>query len=100
VSQVAAKRKIVLQSVRVKVLARFREQGSVLRGTAEGFCKGFQIETFFETEATEEDILGLIQTARKMCFTEAALAGEVELSHRYELNGQTITSYAQGPETS
>lgn len=86
-SQVAAKKKLVLDDARVKVLARFREQGSVLRGTAEGFCEGFEIEMAFQTEETDEEVAQLIRMARQMCFTEAALAGKVALALKYRLNG-------------
>lgn len=89
-SQVAAKKKMVLGDARVKVQAHFREQGSVLRGTAEGYCEGFEVEMAFESEEEEEEIAELIRMARQMCFTESALTEEVELTHRYWLNGRVI----------
>ena len=81
---------MMLDEARVKVLAHFREQGSVLRGTALGFCEGFEVEMDFDSEESEEEIATLILMARRMCFTETALAGKVELTYRYRLNGQTI----------
>jgi uncharacterized OsmC-like protein len=90
VSQVAAKKKMTLDEARVKVLAHFREQGSVLRGTAEGFCEGFEVEMDFESRESQEEIAELIRMARRMCFTEAALVGKVGVTHSYRLNGQTM----------
>ena len=89
-SQVAAKKKLVLRDRRVKVLAHFREQGSVLRGTAEGFCEGFEIEMALESDEPVEEIAELVRMARQMCFTESALAGAVELRHTYSLNGRPV----------
>jgi organic hydroperoxide reductase OsmC/OhrA len=90
VSQVAAKKKLVLQAERVKVIARFQEQGSVLQGTAEGWCNGFEIELRLESAEPAEEIAGLIRLAHRMCFTEAALTGRVELTQRHLLNGQPL----------
>ena len=75
-SQVAAKKKLALQDERVKVIARFQEQGSVLR---------------LESAAPAEEIAELVRLAHRMCFTEAALTGQVELTQRHHLNGQPLT---------
>ena len=88
----AAKKKMVLGDARVKVVAHFREQGSVLRGTSEGHCERFEVEMTFESDEPEEEIAALIRMARQMCFTESALTEEVRLTHRYRLNGQAIDS--------
>ena len=90
-SQVAAKKKLALQDERVKVIARFQEQGSVLQGTAEGWCNGFEIELRLESVAPAEEIAELVRLAHRMCFTEAALTGQVELTQRHLLNGQPLT---------
>jgi uncharacterized OsmC-like protein len=90
VSQVAAKRKIDLHSERVKVTGRFHEQGSVLRGDAEGFCDGFEVEIRLESDAPAQAIAELVRLARQMCFTEQALAGNTSLSVRPVLNGQPM----------
>jgi organic hydroperoxide reductase OsmC/OhrA len=81
---------MVLGGAWVKVLAHFREQGSVLRGTAEGHCTGSEVEMAFESGEAEETIAELIRMARQICFTESALSKEVELAHRYRLNGRAI----------
>jgi hypothetical protein len=88
VSQVAAKRKLNIHNERVKVTGKFHEQGSVLKGDAEGFCDGFDIEIQIESEEPPAQIAELIRLARQMCFTERALVGSTPLSVRQVLNHQ------------
>jgi len=90
VSQVAAKKKLALRDERVKVTAFFREQGSVLQGSAEGMCEGFDIELFIESDEPAEEIAELIRLSHRMCFTESALTGNIPLTKRHSLNGQPI----------
>ena len=89
-SQVATKKKLVLLDERVRVTAYFREQGSVLQGTKEGRCDGFEIEMVIETEEPAEAIADLIRLAHRMCFTEDALSQEVALTMKHVLNGKPI----------
>jgi uncharacterized OsmC-like protein len=90
VSQVAAKKELALHDERVKVTARFRESGSVLQGTKEGECEGFDIELSINSDEPAEEIAELIRLSHRMCFTEDALSGEVKLTTRHHLNGQLI----------
>jgi organic hydroperoxide reductase OsmC/OhrA len=89
-SQVAAKRKLSIRNDQVKVTAHFHEQGSVLRGDAEGFCDGFEVEISIDSDEPQEQIEELIRLARQMCFTEKALMSSVPLSVRQTLNGFEI----------
>ena len=89
-SQVAAKKKLALRDERVTVTAFFREQGSVLQGSAKGMCEGFDIELFIESDEPPEEISELIRLSHQMCFTESALTGNVQLTQRHSLNGQPI----------
>jgi organic hydroperoxide reductase OsmC/OhrA len=70
------------------VTAHFHEQGSVLRGDAEGFCDGFEVEISLDSDETAEQIDLLIQLARQMCFTEKALMGSVPVNVSLHLNGK------------
>ena len=81
-SQVATKRKIKIEHEQVKVTARFHEQGSVLRGDAEGFCDGFDVEIKIGSLEPGERIEELVEQARRMCFTEKALVGETPVTVR------------------
>lgn len=89
-SQVAAKKKLVLQDERVKVTAHFREQGSVLRGDAAGFCEGFNIEMRLESAEPVEEMAQLVRLARQMCFTEVALTNPVSVTVNQWLNGEPL----------
>lgn len=89
-SQVAAKRKLIIRNDRVTVTAHFHEQGSVLRGDAEGFCDGFEVEISLESDEPPEVVRELIRLARQMCFTEKALMGSTPVVVRQTLNGQVI----------
>ena len=95
-SQVAAKKRLKLEGERVKVGARFSERGSVLQGTKEAGCEGFEIEISLDSQEPAEEIAELIRLAHRMCFTEAALAAEVKLTTRHLLNGQPLPSPAAG----
>jgi len=89
VSQVAAKKRINIRNGRVHVAAYFHEQGSVLRGDAEGFCDHFDIEVLVDSDETEEKITGLVAMARKLCFTEKALTTPVTVNVTQTNNGES-----------
>jgi hypothetical protein len=90
VSQVATKKKLELGGQRVRVTARFSERGSVLRGTKEGACEGFEIEISLDSREPAAAIAELLRLAHRMCFTEAALAAEIALTTRHLLNGRPL----------
>jgi uncharacterized OsmC-like protein len=89
-SQVAAKRKIGIRNEHVFVTGKFHEQGSVLRGDAEGFCDGFEVEIRLEADTPELDLRELVRISRQMCFTEKALVGKVPIRVTQMINGQVI----------
>ncbi len=68
--------------------AHFHEQGSVLAGTAEGRCEGFEVEVSIESDEAPEKVAELIRLAHQMCFTEDALTGRVMLAKTHRLNGE------------
>jgi organic hydroperoxide reductase OsmC/OhrA len=78
-----------ITSEKVLVTARFHEQGSVLRGDAEGFCDGFDVEIQLESTEPVAELDKLVRLARRMCFTENALTGSVPVEVRQTLNGVT-----------
>ena len=79
-----------IRNEKVRVTARFHEQGSVLRGDAEGFCDGFDILISMDSEETPQKINELIRLARRMCFTEKALQGQTEISVHSQINGEVL----------
>lgn len=90
-SQSAARRKLKLRQARVRVEARFREQGSILAGTKQGSCQGFKIELILAGDQEPDEIKDLIRVAHQMCFTEDALQREVSLETIHQFNGEPFT---------
>ncbi len=62
----------------------------MLRGDAEGFCDGFEVDISLESDETPEKVAELIRLARQMCFTEKALMGSVPVSVTQTVNGQKM----------
>ena len=89
-SQVAAKKRFTLRDERVKVVARFREEGSVLGGTQKGVCEEFTIELSINGDMPTEEIVTLIRLAHQMCFTESALSNVVKVTSSQLFNGQPL----------
>jgi len=90
VSQVATKRKLKINNERVTVTAHFHEEGSVLKGDAEGYCDSFDIEMSLESNESEDEIARLIRMSRKMCFTEKALTGSIPVNVSHNLNHRPL----------
>ena len=90
ITQVANKKKLAIRSERAVVTAHFHEEGSVLRGDAEGFCDRFEINVSLESEENEDQIKELIRLAHRLCFAEKAVAGRVPISHTQTLNGHPL----------
>jgi uncharacterized OsmC-like protein len=90
VSQVAAKKRLILKDERVRVIAHFREEGAVLAGTQEGFCEDFDIELSLNGEMPPEAIAALIRLAHRMCFTESALTNVIRITSRHIYNDQPL----------
>jgi len=89
VSQVAAKKKLKISNEKVLVTAYFHEQGSVLRGDAEGFCDRFDVEILIDSDEPAVELETLVRLARQMCFTEKALTGSVAVEVTQTINGNT-----------
>lgn len=89
-SQAAAKLGLTIEEERVRVLAHFRTEGSVRKGTKQSSCSGFEIELHIESEEAREPMSALAAQAHRMCYTEAALAGQVELRISNYFNGELL----------
>lgn len=59
----------------------------MLKGDAEGFCDGFDVEISIDTEEPPDEITTLIRLARQMCFTEKALVGSTAIKVVERING-------------
>lgn len=80
-----------IRNEKVRVIAHFHEQGSVLRGDAEGFCDGFDIHISLDSPEAPEKVADLIRLARRMCFTEKALQGQTKISLHSQVNGEEFS---------
>lgn len=89
-SQVATKKRLKISNEKVIVTAHFHEQGSVLKGDAEGYCDSFEIEMSLDSNESKDEIANLIRLSRQMCFTEKALTGSVPVSVSQKLNQQPL----------
>ena len=75
-TELAAKKRLKLDNPRVKVNARFHEQGSAVKGDKEGSCDGFNVSIQIDSDEPREELLGLMQMAQKACFAIDALTRE------------------------
>ena len=78
-----------ISNERVRVTAYFHEQGSVLKGDAEGFCDSFEVEVLLDSEEPEDEVGALVSMARRLCFTEKALTDSIPVTVSQTLNGVT-----------
>ncbi len=86
----AKKLRLTLRDERVKVVAHFQEEGSVLKGNRSGTCEGFEITLAIEADEAPEQVVRLLKMAHQLCFTEHALTDTIPLIQRHTLNGQPI----------
>ena len=89
-SQVAAKKRLVLRDERVRVVAHFKEEDAVLAGTQQGSCEDFDVELSLHGEVPVEELKKLIQLAHQMCFTESALRDVIKITSRHIYNGELL----------
>ncbi|HEY3345802.1 MAG TPA: hypothetical protein VGJ97_12790 [Anaerolineaceae bacterium] len=87
-SQVATARKLAIRNERVKVTAHFHEQGSILQGTRQGRCDGFEVEILLDSDEPAEKLSELMRLSHSMCFTEAALLVPAPVTSHHTVNGQ------------
>lgn len=79
-----------MKNEHVLVTGHFHEQGSVLKGDAEGFCDGFDVEITLDSCSPRIEIETMVRLARRMCFTEKALVGTIPVRVSQKLNGVEI----------
>jgi organic hydroperoxide reductase OsmC/OhrA len=65
-------------------------EGSVLKETLAGKCKGFQINLFVDSEESEDDLRKLIRIAHNSCFLENALVNPVNVELMNYINGNEV----------
>ena len=73
-----------------QVTAHFQRTGSVLRGTAEGRCTGFEVVLSLDADAPLEKVRRVLEMAHATCYTESALRGEMSIAFTHKVNGEEI----------
>jgi organic hydroperoxide reductase OsmC/OhrA len=81
---------IAVDKARVRVTMRNKTEGSVLQGTVQATCLGFETQLQIESTEPPERIQQLLRNAEHGCFTMQALLAPVEVSRSVTLNGQSI----------
>jgi uncharacterized OsmC-like protein len=89
-TELAAKKRLKLDNPRVKVTARFHEQGSALKGDKEGACDGFDVSIQINSDEPREELLSLMEMTRKVCFAIDALTRENPPVFQNTLNGEIV----------
>lgn len=82
--------KIDVKKARVHVTMRNKTEGSVLQGTVQSNCLGFETRLELESDEPPERIRQLMRNAEHGCFTMQALLAPVTISRSATLNGQPL----------
>lgn len=82
--------KIAVDKARVHVIMRNKTEGSVLQGTVQATCLGFETRLEVESAEPAERIQKLLRNAEHGCYTMQALIG-VPFQRHATLNGQPLT---------
>jgi uncharacterized OsmC-like protein len=91
ITQVANKKKLTIRNEKAEVTAHFHEEGSVLKGDAEGYCDRFEINLSLDSEEDSAEIKQLIRLAHRLCFAEKAVTGSVPIFLSQTVNGQALS---------
>lgn len=81
---------IEVKKARCHVTMRNKSEGSVLQGTVQATCLGFQSRLELESDEPPERIRQLMRNAEHGCFTMEALLQPVTFERTVELNGQPL----------
>ena len=82
--------KIEVKKARCHVSMRNKTEGSVLQGTIEAACLGFETQLEIESDEPPERIRQLLRNAEHGCFTMQALQAPVTFERTAALNGAAL----------
>jgi organic hydroperoxide reductase OsmC/OhrA len=82
--------KVPMKDAKVKVRSIFHMEGSALKGTLKGSCKGFQIDLHVESDAPRKKLDKLIKIAHNSCFLEDALSKAINIEYQNYINGEKV----------
>ena len=82
--------KIDVDKARVHVTMRNKTEGSVLQGSVQASCLGFETRLELESDESAERIQELVRMAEAGCYTMQALLAPVPFTSSVTLNGQPL----------
>ena len=82
--------KISVQKARVHVTMRNKQEGSVLQGTVQAGCLGFETRLELESDEPPDRIAQLVRTAENGCYTMQAVMGDTQVTTSVTLNGEPL----------
>jgi hypothetical protein len=82
--------KIEITKARVRVVMRNKQEGSVLQGTVQAACLGFESHLEVESDEPAERIAALVRQAENGCYTLQALVKPVPFERTVTLNGAPL----------
>jgi uncharacterized OsmC-like protein len=90
VTQIARKKKLSIRNENVNATVHFHEEGSVLKGDAEGYCDSLELTISLDSDEDPVAIKELITLAHRLCFAEKALMGTVPILVYQQLNEKEL----------
>jgi len=82
--------KVAVNSMRMRVLARYRTEGSVLNDTVEASMLGAETTLELDSPDSPERVAKLVRNAERGCFVMQALVKPVSITGRTILNGTPL----------
>ncbi len=79
--------KVEIRKARVKVTARFRNEGSVLRETIDAQGVGFETKLDVESDAPPERVAAVVRNSEKGCYVMQTILKPTPVETRVTLNG-------------
>ena len=79
--------KVEIRKARVKVTARFKNEGSVLRETIDTQGVGFETDLDVESDAPPERVAAVVRNSEKGCYVMQTILKPTPVETRVTLNG-------------
>ena len=79
--------KVEIRKARVKVTARFKNEGSVLRETIDAQGVGFETDLDVESDAPLERVAAVVRNSEKGCYVMQTILKPTPVETRVTLNG-------------
>ena len=80
--------KVPITKARVRVVAKYRQEGSVLAQTIESHCAGVETHLDVESPAPPVEVAGVVRNAEHGCFTIQAIRKPSPVTTTVSLNGR------------